>query len=99
MFVVLAAVLIIVTVIVSAIGLIVQSSAIALIYIDLRMRKEGLDLELARFVEARQAGNASVTDPYLPRTTGVAGDVGPYGSGSAAPPATAPSSSGTSPWS
>ena len=100
MFVVLAAVLIIVTVIVTAIGLIVQSSAIALIYIDLRMRKEGLDLELARFVEARQAGNSSVPDPYLPRTPGGAGaNVGPYGSGSAAPPATAPSSSGTSPWS
>jgi hypothetical protein len=38
----------------------------ALIYIDLRMRKEGLDLQLMRFVDARQAGNADVPDPYLP---------------------------------
>jgi hypothetical protein len=100
MFVVLAAVLIIVTVVITAIGLIVQSSAVALIYVDLRMRKEGLDLELARFVEARQAGNTAVPDPYLPRTPGLAGaGVGPYGSGAAAPPTTAPSPSETSPWS
>jgi hypothetical protein len=93
--VVFAAVLIVVTVVITAIGLIVQSSATALIYIDLRMRKEGLDLELVRFVEARQAGDASVPDPYLPRTPGLAqAGVGPYGSGSAAPPA-----AGTSPWS
>ena len=72
MFVAMAAVLTVVTVIVSAIGLIVQSAATALIYIDLRMRKEGLDLELVRFVEARQAGNTSVPDPYLPRQPGAA---------------------------
>jgi membrane-anchored glycerophosphoryl diester phosphodiesterase (GDPDase) len=91
----LAAVTTVLTVIVSAIGLIVQSAATALIYIDLRMRKEGLDLELARFVEARQAGNMSVPDPYLPPTRPAAAPgAGPYGSGSAGPPAT-----GTSPWS
>ena len=93
-FIVFAAVLVVVTVVVTAIGLIVQSSAVALIYIDLRMRKEGLDLELARFVEARQAGDTTVPDPYL-RTPATAGPgFGPYGSGSAVPP-----SSGTSPWS
>jgi hypothetical protein len=48
-----------------AIGAVVQSATPALIYIDIRMRKEGLDLELSRFVEARQAGDASVVDPYL----------------------------------
>lgn len=58
----------VVSLIASAIGLIVQSSAAALIYIDLRMRKEGLDVDLVRFVEARQAGDDSVPDPYL--TTG-----------------------------
>ena len=92
--VIFAAVLIVVTVVVTAIALIVQSSAVALIYIDLRMRKEGLDLELARFVEARQAGDASVPDPYVRTSAGAAPGVGPYGAGSAAP-----SSSGTSPWS
>jgi len=50
----------------SAIGLVIQSATTALLYLDLRMRREGLDLELARFVEARQAGTA-LPDPYLPR--------------------------------
>lgn len=56
-----------ISVVVGAISAVVQSATTALIYIDLRMRKEGLDLELARFVEARQAGDASVPDPYLVR--------------------------------
>lgn len=56
--------LICVTLVLGAIAAVVQSATIALIYIDLRMRKEGLDLELARFVESVQAGVA-VPDPYL----------------------------------
>ncbi|MEP6478878.1 MAG: hypothetical protein ABJB03_05770 [Rhodoglobus sp.] len=55
----------IVSTVFGAITSIVQSAAAALIYIDLRMRKEGLDLDLTRFVEARQAGDASVADPFL----------------------------------
>jgi hypothetical protein len=58
---------IIVSVVFGAISAVVQSATTALIYIDLRMRKEGLDLELARFVEARQAGDATIPDPYLVR--------------------------------
>jgi hypothetical protein len=54
------------TVVVGAIGSVMQSATAALIYIDLRMRKEGLDLELQHFVEARQAGDNTVADPYLP---------------------------------
>ncbi|MFF1571853.1 hypothetical protein ACFVWR_03840 [Leifsonia sp. NPDC058292] len=50
--------------IVGAILSVVQTSAVALLYIDLRMRKEGLDLELVRFVEARQLGRTDVPDPY-----------------------------------
>jgi membrane-anchored glycerophosphoryl diester phosphodiesterase (GDPDase) len=50
--------------IVSAIGMVLISATWSLLYLDLRMRKEGLDLELARFVEARQTG-ADVADPYL----------------------------------
>ena len=46
------------------IGSILASSVVALIYIDIRMRKEGLDLELTRFVEARQDGDQSVQNPY-----------------------------------
>lgn len=49
--------------IVGAIGSVVQSAAIGLIYIDLRMRKEGLDLQLVRYVEARQTGQ-DLPDPY-----------------------------------
>jgi hypothetical protein len=48
----------IVTVVISGIGQIAQVSAVVLVYLDRRMRTEGLDLELRRFVE--QGGD----DPY-----------------------------------
>lgn len=51
--------------IVTAVGLVLQSATASLLYLDLRMRKEGLDLELSRFVESRTTGVA-VADPYLP---------------------------------
>ena len=50
----------IVTVIVTGIGQIAQVSAIVLIYLDRRMRLEGLDLELQRHVEQGRTG----TDPF-----------------------------------
>jgi membrane-anchored glycerophosphoryl diester phosphodiesterase (GDPDase) len=53
------------TTVTTAIGMVLQSATSSLLYIDLRMRKEGLDLELSRFVEARETG-ADVADPYLP---------------------------------
>lgn len=52
-----------VSVVVGAIGTVLVTAATALIYIDLRMRKEGLDLELQRFVELRASGS-DVPDPY-----------------------------------
>ena len=52
--------------VIGAITAVVETSTTALLYIDLRIRKEGLDLDLARFVEARQAGDTTVPDPYLP---------------------------------
>jgi hypothetical protein len=55
----------IVSVIFSAIITVMQSSAVALIFIDIRMRREGLDLDLAKYVEARQAGDSTVASPYL----------------------------------
>jgi membrane-anchored glycerophosphoryl diester phosphodiesterase (GDPDase) len=58
---------IVVTLVFGAIAAVIQSATVALIYIDIRMRKEGLDLDLRRFVEARQAGDSSVADPYLRR--------------------------------
>jgi membrane-anchored glycerophosphoryl diester phosphodiesterase (GDPDase) len=63
-FVITYILLLLVTLIVTAITSVVQAAAIALVYIDLRMRKEGLDLELTRFVEARQSGDARVEDPF-----------------------------------
>ncbi|SDS29893.1 Membrane-anchored glycerophosphoryl diester phosphodiesterase (GDPDase), membrane domain [Microterricola viridarii] len=57
--------LMLVTLIITSIAVVAQSAAVALIYIDLRMRKEGLDLELLRFVEARELGEQGVADPYL----------------------------------
>jgi hypothetical protein len=59
---------IVVTVVFGAITAVVQSATTGLIYVDIRMRSEGLDLELIRFVEARQAGDDTVSDPYLART-------------------------------
>ena len=52
-------------VVVQSITSVVQSATTGLIYLDLRIRKEGLDLELVRFVEARQSGDANVVDPLL----------------------------------
>jgi len=51
-------------VVVSAVTVVAVSATTSLIYIDIRMRKEGLDIELTRFVEARQAGDAGATNPY-----------------------------------
>lgn len=53
----------ILSVLIGAITAVVQAALVAVIYIDLRMRKEGLDLELERHVELRDAGQP-VTDPY-----------------------------------
>ncbi|MGZ0212912.1 MAG: hypothetical protein ACKVI4_10585 [Actinomycetales bacterium] len=64
-FIVLYIVTIVVSVVISAVTIVIQAAAPALLYIDMRMRKEGFDLELARFVEARNAGDLSVPDPYL----------------------------------
>jgi hypothetical protein len=54
-----------VSLVVGAIGTVMQTATATLIYLDLRMRREGLDLELMRFVEARASGDTSVPDPYL----------------------------------
>jgi membrane-anchored glycerophosphoryl diester phosphodiesterase (GDPDase) len=57
------------SILVGAITSVVQAAVIAVVYIDLRMRTEGLDLELERHVEARDAG-LPVGDPYLDVPTG-----------------------------
>lgn len=52
-----------VTAVVGAFGLVMQSVSAALLYLDQRMRVEGLDLALARYVDERQRGIA-VADPF-----------------------------------
>ena len=62
---------------IGAITAVVQAALVAVIYIDLRMRKEGLDLELERFVELREAGHP-VDDPYrAPAATAAAAPTAP----------------------
>lgn len=53
-----------ITVIITSIGAVIQSATVALLYIDLRIRREGLDLELVRYVELRSAGVTPLPDPY-----------------------------------
>jgi hypothetical protein len=50
---------------VSTVTAVITTSTTALLYLDLRIRKEGLDLALMRFVDARAAGQTDVPDPYL----------------------------------
>ena len=54
----------VVSIVIGAVASVLASSVVTLIYIDIRFRKEGLDLELSRYTEARQVGDSSVTNPY-----------------------------------
>lgn len=56
-------VLLVVTALTGAFGLVVQTVVGALLYLDARMRTEGLDLALARYVDERQRGLAT-DDPF-----------------------------------
>ncbi len=55
--------------VIAAIGLVVTTATDAILYLDLRMRREGLDLELARFMERRRPStrfDPEEADPYRP---------------------------------
>ncbi|WP_052460565.1 glycerophosphoryl diester phosphodiesterase membrane domain-containing protein [Microbacterium gorillae] len=54
----------IVQLVVSAVGSVVTATAATILYIDARMRKEGLDIDLLTYVERRDAGEPTVADPY-----------------------------------
>ncbi len=62
-FLVLNLVVVAITAVVGAIGAVLTTAATSLLYIDRRMRTEGLDLELQRYVELRATG-AMGADPY-----------------------------------
>jgi len=49
---------------VQCIALVVQSTSAVLVYVDARMRVEGLDQDLGSYVEARDAGADDLPDPY-----------------------------------
>ncbi|MEV8266663.1 glycerophosphoryl diester phosphodiesterase membrane domain-containing protein [Microbacterium sp. NPDC076911] len=54
----------ILTLLIQSVALVVQSTATAIIYIDARMQREGLDLDLLAYIEHRDAGATGLTDPY-----------------------------------
>ncbi|GAA4686624.1 hypothetical protein [Frondihabitans cladoniiphilus] len=54
----------VVNLIFGAIGAVIEAAAIALVYIDLRIRREGLDLDLVRYVELRSQGVQPLPEPY-----------------------------------
>jgi len=57
--------------VVETITAVISTAATALIYIDLRIRKEGLDLALMRYVDARAAGATDVSDPFIAQPVAV----------------------------
>ena len=72
---------VVIAVVIQSITSVVQSATTGLIYLDLRIRKEGLDLELVRYIEAKQSGNASAVDPLLhgaPVSPAVVADESPW---------------------
>lgn len=78
---------------ISSISLVVQATSAALIYLDLRMRKEGIDIRMQRYVERRDAGDAVLEDPYAYDPNAVA----PWRPG-AAPVGPAPGYPGAAPY-
>jgi hypothetical protein len=49
---------------VTAIALVLTTATTALLYVDVRMRKEGLDLELGRYVEHAPGARRGLPDPF-----------------------------------
>ncbi|ALJ21279.1 glycerophosphoryl diester phosphodiesterase membrane domain-containing protein [Microbacterium sp. No. 7] len=54
----------VIVVLIQAVGMVVQATATSLVYVDCRMRHEGLDIDLLSYVERRDAGEAGLADPY-----------------------------------
>jgi hypothetical protein len=50
--------------VIQSIAVVIQATATSLIYVDCRMRREGLDLDLMAYVEQRDAGVPGLPDPY-----------------------------------
>jgi hypothetical protein len=54
----------VVTLLIQSVAVVVQATATSIIYIDCRMRREGLDIDLLTYIERRDAGGIGLADPY-----------------------------------
>ncbi|HEX5728277.1 glycerophosphoryl diester phosphodiesterase membrane domain-containing protein [Microbacterium sp.] len=54
----------VVTLLIQSVAVVVQATATSIIYIDCRMRREGLDIDLLTYIERRDAGAVGLPDPY-----------------------------------
>lgn len=54
----------VVTLLIQSVAVVVQATATSIIYIDCRMRREGLDLDLLTYIERRDGGATPLPDPY-----------------------------------
>jgi hypothetical protein len=54
----------VVTLLIQSVAVVVQATATAILYIDCRMRREGLDIDLLTYIERRDAGAIGLADPY-----------------------------------
>ncbi|WP_162893310.1 glycerophosphoryl diester phosphodiesterase membrane domain-containing protein [Microbacterium halotolerans] len=64
---------------------VVVSTSSALVYLDLRMRREGIDMKMQRYVESRDAGSTALDDPYVYDPNDVAPPRATFGYGYPAP--------------
>jgi hypothetical protein len=54
----------VVTLLIQSVAVVVQATATSIIYIDCRMRREGLDIDLLTYIERRDSGAVGLADPY-----------------------------------
>ena len=52
------------TLLIQSVAVVVQATATSIIYIDCRMRREGLDIDLLTYIERRDSGAVGLPDPY-----------------------------------
>jgi hypothetical protein len=87
-----------ISLLIQAVAVVVQSTATSIIYIDCRMRHEGLDLDLLTYVERRDAGATSLPDPYLENIGRTAVPRPAYGYPAPGYPAYGPAPTGPQPY-
>ena len=76
-----------VMVVVSGLALVLEAGNAVLLYVDLRMRKEGLNIHLQRVREARAAGDATDDEPFVAEPIEVPPQLPPWATGAYPAPA------------